>query len=230
MRKLAILAWLLLMVQGLQAQKWDLRRCVEYAMANNITVQQNQVQERLNKLIWQQSRDGRWPSATFQSSAGEQFGRSIDPATNQFTTNQITFTNLALQSGVSLFNWFSQRNTIEANRLSYEASQQQTKKVQDDIALYVSAAYLQALLAYEHQRAAEIQPRQTEEQLKVTRLRVDAGAVPELNAAELEAQLARDSATIISAQSTYLLNVLQLKALLMLDAATPFELETPPIE
>lgn len=210
--------------------KWDLRRCVEYAIANNISVKQTDVQARLNELVYQQSRDGRWPTLNFSTSLGEQFGRSIDPTTNQFTQNNITFSNMNIQTGVSLFNWFSQKNTIEANRLTMEASKVQTKKVQDDIALNVAAAYLQALLSSEQKRTAQVQAAQTMEQLVITRKRVDAGSVPELNAAELEAQLARDSATIITAESTYRLNLLQLKALLMLDAGTPFEITTPPID
>ncbi len=210
--------------------KWDLRRCVEYAIANNISVKQTDVQARLNELVYQQSRDGRWPTLNFSTSLGEQFGRSIDPTTNQFTQNNITFSNMNIQTGVSLFNWFSQKNTIEANRLTMEASKVQTKKVQDDIALNVAAAYLQALLSSEQKRTAQVQAAQTMEQLVITRKRVDAGSVPELNAAELEAQLARDSATIVTAESTYRLNLLQLKALLMLDAGTPFEITTPPID
>ncbi|WP_416439429.1 TolC family protein [Phnomibacter sp. MR] len=231
MKKFGYLLLGIMVMQTAAAQdKWDLRRCVEYAIANNISVKQTDVQARLNELVYQQSRDGRWPTLNFSTSLGEQFGRSIDPTTNQFTQNNITFSNMNIQTGVSLFNWFSQKNTIEANRLTMEASKVQTKKVQDDIALNVAAAYLQALLSSEQKRTAQVQAAQTMEQLVITRKRVDAGSVPELNAAELEAQLARDSATIITAESTYRLNLLQLKALLMLDAGTPFEITTPPID
>jgi len=231
MKKFGYLLLGIMVMQTAAAQdKWDLRRCVEYAIANNISVKQTDVQARLNELVYQQSRDGRWPTLNFSTSLGEQFGRSIDPTTNQFTQNNITFSNMNIQTGVSLFNWFSQKNTIEANRLTMEASKVQTKKVQDDIALNVAAAYLQALLSSEQKRTAQVQAAQTMEQLVITRKRVDAGSVPELNAAELEAQLARDSATIVTAESTYRLNLLQLKALLMLDAGTPFEITTPPID
>ena len=59
---------------------------------------------------------------------------------------------------------------------------------------------------------------------------VDAGSVPELNAAELEVQFATDTAAVITAQETYDINNLQLKAILNLDAAAPFDLDTPPVE
>ncbi|MCU0394417.1 MAG: TolC family protein [Chitinophagaceae bacterium] len=229
-RLLCLLTTISLGTSLLAQEKWDLRRCVEYAIANNISVKQNEIQERLNELVYRQSLDSRWPTLNFSTSLGEQFGRSIDPTTNLFTQNNITFSNLNLQSGVTLFNFFSIKNSINANRLTTEASRAQTKKIQDDIALNVAAAYLQALLSNEQKRTAEVQAAQTMEQLDVTRKRVDAGALPELNAAELEAQLARDSAAVIAAESTYRLNLLQLKALLNLDAGYPFDISTPNIE
>ena len=211
-------------------EKWDLRRCVDYALANNISIQQSKVQEQLSTLTYQQSKDGRWPTANFQGNGGEQFGRSVDPTTNLFTNNNIAFLNVGLQSGVTLFNFFSIKNTIAANRLTVEANKAQTDKIRNDISLNVAASYLQALLSHEQERTASVQISQTTEQLNVTRKRVDAGDLPELNAAELEAQLARDSATFVTAHSQYLLNLLSLKALLNLDAATPFEIATPPVE
>ncbi len=193
-------------------------------------MKQNVVQEKLNELIYKQSLDGRWPTLNFQGSLGEQFGRNIDPTTNLFTQNNITSSNIALQSGVTLFNWFSIKNTIDANRFTAEASKQQTKKIQDDIALNVAAAYLQALLSQEQKHTAEVKAEQTKEQLDMTRKRVDAGALPELNAAELESQLANDSSAIIAAESAFRLNLLQLKALLNLDAGYPFDINKPDIE
>jgi outer membrane protein len=230
MKKLGLQALALLFGTSLLAQeKWDLRRCVEYAISNNISIKQNEVQERLANLTYLGSKDSRWPTASFNGSVGDQFGRNIDPTTNQFTTNAIRFANVGINSGATLFNWFRIKNTIDANRLNLAATEAQTKKLQEDIALNVAAAYLQALLTYQQKTTAEVQAAQTKEQLQFTRKRVDAGSLPELNAAELEAQLARDSATIVTAESTFQLNLLQLKALLNLDAGYPFDIATPNI-
>jgi outer membrane protein len=103
----------------------------------------------------------------------------------------------------------------------------QTQVLQNDISLNVAAAYLQALLSHETMRISKVQVDQTIEQLAITRRRVDAGALPELNAAELIAQLARDSAALVAAQSTFEINQLSIKAILNLDAATPFRIAVP---
>ncbi|WP_315820069.1 hypothetical protein [Paraflavitalea speifideaquila] len=86
---------------------------------------------------------------------------------------------------------------------------------------------MQALLNKEQVHISEVQVKQTVAQLDNTRKLVAAGTVPELNALELEAQLARDSSTLVTAMATTAQSVLQIKALLNLDAGTPFEVDAP---
>ena len=209
---------------------WDLKRSVEYALANNISVKRQDVQARLAELTLNQSKFGLLPSANVGTSLGLNTGRSIDRTTNQFTTESIFFTGLNFQTNVDLFNFFSKRNTVEGNRYEAEASRASVDKIKNDIALNVAAAYLQALLAVEQVNISEVQVKQTAAQLSNTRKLVDAGSIPELNAAELEAQLARDSSTLITAQGNVTRAILTLKALLNVDPGARFEIETPAVE
>lgn len=209
--------------------KWDLQRCVSYAMANNISVKQADIQARIAVLSIKLNEAGRYPSANFSANGGYNFGRSINPATNVFENQRIFFSGFSLQSNVNLFNWFSQRYAVEASRLDKQAADAGIDKARNDIALNVAIGYLQALLAYEQTEISNIQVQQSQTQLETVRKQVAAGSLPELNAAELEAQLARDSASYISARSTYEANVIQLKALLNLDMATPFEIDKPDV-
>jgi outer membrane protein len=209
---------------------WDLRQCVAYALEHNISVKQADLQRQFSLLNYGQGRASQLPSLNFGSSHGLSLGRRENPTTGVFEDQNFFTTNFNLQSGVSLFNWFSLKNTIEAARISIEADKAQTKKVQDDIALNVAVAYLQVLLAGEQANLSVVQIQQTISQLEATRKKVTAGALPELNAAELESQLARDSTSLITAQTSVQQNLLQLKALLNLDAAQPFSIQTPPID
>ena len=211
-------------------EKWDLRKCVEYALANNISVKQTDLQSKFSELTLQQSKAGQLPTLNFGGSIGYRFGLSENPTTGVLENNNFLNSGMQLQSQVTIFNWFSQKNTIEANRLTWEADKEQTKKIQNDIALNVAVAYLQILLAREQANIARVQVTQTQEQLGNTRKRVDAGALPELNAAELEAQLARDSSGLVTAESSVRQFILQLKALLNLDAAAAFDVETPSVD
>lgn len=214
-----------------QAQdKWSLERCVTYAITNNISVKQADVQARITALSVKLNKAGLYPNVGFSTSSGYNFGRSINPATNQFETNKIFSSNYQLQSSVSLFNWFSQRHAIEASKLDQQAADAAIDKARNDIALNVAVAYLQTLLANEQVQVSNVQISQTLAQMDIVRKRVDAGAVPELNLVEAEAQLATDSSNYITAISTYQQNLIQLKALLNLDMAVAFDIETPNVE
>lgn len=209
--------------------KWDIRRCVDYALKNNISVRQTDLQSRFSELSYKQNKGGQLPSLNFGSSVGYRLGRSDNPTTGVLEDNNFLNVGMQLQSSVSLFNWFSQKNTIEASRLSWEADKEQTKKIQNDIALNVAVAYLQILLAREQANLSNVQVEQTKAQLENTRKRVDAGVLPELNAAELEAQLARDSSSLVTAEASVQQFLLQMKALLNLDAGASFDIVTPPV-
>lgn len=210
--------------------KWDLRKCVEYALANNISVKQADVQARIAALNLNQARLSQIPSLEFDSRAGINSGRTQNPADYSVSTTTYFSTNFSVSSGVTLFNWFRIQNTIAANRFESEAARTNIDKVKNDISLNVAAAYLQALLNKEQVGTSELQVKLTSAQLENTRKLVAAGSVPELNAAELEAQMARDSSTLVTAQATAATSLLQLKALLNLDAALPFDVDTPPVE
>lgn len=210
--------------------KWDLRRCVEYALANNISVKQADVQARMAALTLNQSRLTQIPTLGFDGSLGLNAGRTQNPFDFSVSNESNISGSFSLSSSVNLFNWFRLRNTIDANRLQAEAAKTNIDKVKNDISLNVAAGYLQALLNIEQINASELQVKLTLAQLENTRKLVAAGSVPELNALELEAQLARDSSTLVTAQAAAATSHLQLKALLNLDAAAPFEIAQPPVE
>lgn len=221
---------LIFLITGLCANaqdNWSLEECVTYAIANNISVKQADIQARLAALQVKQTEAGKYPNLNLNTNAGYNFGRSINPATNQFESNSIFFNNFQLQSNVNLFNWFSQKHSEEAVRLDKMAADASVDKARNDIALNVAVAYLQSLLAFEQIEISSIQVQQTIAQLDVVRRQVDAGVLPELNAIELEAQLAMDSATYIGSQATYQQNLILLKALLSLDMSMPFEIDKP---
>ncbi len=211
-------------------EKWDLRRCVEYALANNISVKQADIVARTAELTLKQSKLAQYPSANFSNNTGINSGRSIDPTSNQFTNQQLLFSQFSFNTGVTVFNWFNLKNTVAGDQFSLEASRADVDKLRNDISLNVASAYLLVLVSKEQVNISNVAVQQTLQNLDNTRKRVEAGSLPELNLAELEAQLARDSSALISALGTVQQNTLQLKAILNLDAAESFEVETPPLD
>lgn len=210
--------------------KWDLQRCVEYAWANNLTIKQGNVQAELVEVDLKQSKWGQYPGVDFSNSTGLQWGRSIDPTTNQFTSSQLLYQSFSLNASVMIFNWNRIRNNIITSRYQYDASKMDVEKARNDVALNVATYYLQILLARQQMNIAQVQMHQTLSQIQLTRKKVDAGAVPELDALTLEGQYASDSSSYITAVSNVDQAVLTLKAALNLDAGAIFEVAEPPVE
>jgi outer membrane protein len=221
----------LISVSNLAAQdKWDLRHCVEYALANNISIKQADIDSRTAKLTFDQAKGNKMGTANLATALGLNFGRSIDPTNNIYVDQQGLSQYYNLGLNITLFNWFSLKRSVESNQFGYEAQIVNIDKIKNDVTLNVAAAYLSALLAKQQVSLAKTKIQLTGQQLANTRALVNAGSLPELNAAELEVQFATDTAAIITAQETYDIDNLQLKAILNLDAAAPFDLDTPPIE
>src|SRR5690349_265777 len=160
MRKLRYICLLLFLFANhlLHAQeKWDLRKAVDYALANNISVKQQDVQARLQQLTYDQSKLSIYPTLNFGNSIGLNTGRSIDRTTNQFTTQSIFYTGFSLQTNVDVFNFGAKKYTIAANRYASEAAVASIEKLKNDIALNVAGAYLQALLNKQQIEISKVQ-------------------------------------------------------------------------
>jgi outer membrane protein len=210
--------------------KWDLKRCVEYAVTNNISVKQADVQARLAKLTLDQGRLSQIPNLTAGVSAGINSGRFQNPTTYVLETQTTFQSGLSLQSNVTVFNGFYLQRTIDAARYAWQALLANTELLKNNTTLTVANAYLTVLLADQTAQAALLQLKLSQNQLELTRKQVVAGTLPELNAAELESQVAQDSSNYITDKGVAVQDILQLKAYMDLDAATPFEVDTPPVD
>ncbi len=231
-KKLLLLLTLSLFIffNGYAQDKWDLKRCVDYAVANNISVKQADVQARLSKLTLAQSQWSQIPTLLFGTGVGLNSGNTLNPTSYSLNTSTALYNNFSLQSNVTVFNGFYLHNLIQANRYAWQAALTNSEKTKNDITLNVANAYLQVLLAKEQTEASQLQLRLSQNQLAITQKQVKAGTLPELNAAELEAQVAQDSATYINSQGNVIQMVLTLKAYMDLDAGVPFEVYAPPVE
>jgi outer membrane protein len=198
-------------------------------MKNNIAVKQAEIQTRISQLVLKQSKLSQYPSLSYGLTGSYSSGRNQDPTTFNLITKGYLASSMSLQSGVELFNWYSKRNTIAANDLDVQAAAAGVEKQKNDIALVVANSYLQILLAKAQLRIAEVQLQLSQARLINVRKLVNAGSLPELNAAEIEAQVATDSANVIGAKGNVQQNYLFLKAYMNIDATKPLEIEEPSI-
>ncbi|MFY0253234.1 TolC family protein [Chitinophaga sp. 30R24] len=206
---------------------WSLQRCVDYALQNNLNVKQQEIQRRLAELTLKQSRLGLIPNVNASMDAGYQQGRNPSPQTNTYITQSFFTADGGLSVGGDIFTWFSRLHTIAANKYDLESNSFLLEKARNDLAFNVATAFLQILLNTEQVKVNQVQVELTNSNLENTKKLVIAGSVPESNQADLEAQLAQDSTSLVTAQNNVVLSILQLKAYLNLGFDIPLKPEIP---
>ncbi|MFY7963895.1 MAG: TolC family protein [Chitinophagaceae bacterium] len=233
MKKTILLVIIIFAIKNINAQSqkiWTLRQCVDYAIKNNISVKQADIQARIAALQLKQAQYYQLPSASFSTGLYPQFGRTIDRTTNSYSNTSIVSQNYSLQGSVEIYSWGKLKNNIAASTFNAKAALADIEKTANDVALNVATYYLQILASYQQIKIAEVQITTTKNNLNATRKKVDAGSLPELNALEFESQLAVDSNNLVSAITSYSQTLLALKGVLNIDAALPFEVEIPNID
>lgn len=221
----------LLLVAQAPQEIWTLQRAVHYAVDHNLSIQQSVLNQRVAALTLKHNQLMQLPNLNVNSSYGRSYGRSIDPTTNQFVSGtSYDFASISGSADVLLFGWFQRRNAIKASQFALEASKADLDQLKNDVSLNVATGYLRALLAQEQIRISEKQAELSRAQLEQTRQFAQAGRLPELSVAQLESQLANDSANLISAISNFNSAIIDVKAILNLDFETSFQLQAPDVK
>ena len=70
----------------LAQEKWDLKKSVEYALAHNISIRQQDVQARYAALTTKQGKLSQYPNASFSGNLALSSGRNQDPTTFSLIT------------------------------------------------------------------------------------------------------------------------------------------------
>ena len=182
--------------------KLGLQEAVNIALKNNISVKQSQNQVLLNDLQLQQSHFNQLPNASGNMSEYFNFGRSLDPFTNNYVARNINYNQVSLTANVIIFNGFQLKNTIIQNDILLKATQFDLQAMKESISLQVVLAYLNIMNAEDQLVISQTQTNITQLQIDRTDKLVKAGSLAQSNLFDLKAQLATEETTVINNQST----------------------------
>lgn len=211
-------------------EKWSLEKCIEYAVKNNLAVKQAQLTGQIAKNESLQSKLNLLPQIDANVSYNFNFGNSLNPVSFQFVESNSQSGSANLQASLPLFTGLQQIHNIQRTKYELLASQFDYQAAQNNVALNVSSAFLQAVLNKEILNVLGKQKLLTEAQKQNIEARVKAGMLPENTLLDIEAQYARDEANIVNARGLYNISVLTLKQLLQLPSSEAFELDIPDID
>ena len=205
---------------------WSLEDCIAYAKKNNIQIRSLQWNEVSGKEDLLQAKASRLPLLTGSVSENVLNGKSSN-ATGEFERNANVSGNYSLNSSITLYNGGYIKSDIAEKNLLLHAARLDVLEAQNDITLNVTQAYLSILLAQENIVYINDVLANSEVQLKLGKQRFDAGAVARKELVQLEAQVASDRYTLITAQNDFRLNLVNLKQLLQLPSAYDFKIIVP---
>jgi len=207
-----------------------LKEATELALKNNLQIKQAEFSEALTAEDLKQSQFALYPTLNGSSNLNFNFGRSIDPLTNQFVNQAVTSTNGNLFAGVTLFQGFQLMNQISQNKYALEADKSNTQRIKNDLLLSVVTTYLQVLNSRDMLTASKQQLGISQQQLDREQIFYDEGEKTLADISQAKAQVATAELNVTNAQNAQDLNYLNLAQLLELDPSVPFKVEVPSIE
>ncbi|MBO3698423.1 TolC family protein [Roseivirga sp. E12] len=207
--------------------EWTLEECVSYAWENNLTIRNNQLTQLQNEIAVKQSKFARLPNLSAGGSVGKSFGRTIDPVSNSFLSQDILTSGLSASSNVTLYQGGILLNTIKQNELNLQASEFDLQKAKNDIGLTVATNFLNVLLNREQLENAKFQLEVTKNQLERTKKLVAAGSLPLTNELDLESQNASNEVQVVNAENNLNLAMLNLKQSMQMPADETLNIVAP---
>ena len=207
-----------------QVRQWTLEECVEYAVENNLTVEQFELDLENAKIDKSDAIGNLLPSFNGNASASSNTGFSINPSTNLPTNSTQFNVSMGLTSNVTLFDGLRNIHQLNRAKMNAIANQYRLDDLKDDIRLSVANAYLQVVSNKEQLKTFKAQYAVTEQDLKRTRELVESGVVPRGDLLEIEATAANQEQQIINGESLVLISRVNLAQLLQITDYENFEI------
>lgn len=225
--KKALSLVIVLITIGLQAQnkKWTLIECVQYALENNISVKQSELDLEATDLEKLTAIGNFLPSLNVGSGVSENTGLSFNPVTNNAQTTTFLSANGNINVGYTIFDGLRNIRTVQRAEISKLSSQYRLDKMKDDISLFVANGYLQVLMNKANLEVFKSQNEVTKEQIQRTQDLVDAGSLPRGDLLEIKATDASEQQSIINAENTVRISLISLAQLLLIKDYETFDIE-----
>ena len=203
-----------------QTKKWTLEECVNYALKNNISIKQSELDTKTADIDKKSAIGNFLPSLNANSSHSWNVGLNQDITTGLLRNQTTQFTSAGATLGVTIYNGLQNQNQLRRANLSIVASKYQLLKMQEDIALNIANAFLQVLFNKENLKVQQEQLAIDKKQLIRSEELVAAGSVPKGDLLDMKATVALDIQREIAADNALLISKLSLSQLLQL---TDFE-------
>lgn len=206
---------------------WDLKKCIDFALENNLQIKQGQLNKNISEANYLRSKTATLPTVNGFVSHNYNFGRTIDPFTNQFANQTVQSNAFSVSANWVLFNGFQTINAIRQNNFNLLANKYDLEKVKNDIVLAVISAYLNIIYLEEQLQIAEQQIFLSQKQVDRISLLVNTGSAAKGNLLDMQAQLANDELQKVTIQNQLDIAYLNLMQLMELNSQEKIKVVKP---
>ncbi len=228
-RTIFTLAYLLLLAlfASLHAQElWTLDKCINYAHDNNIQIKQSTLNTQYQLNMLKEKKNSRLPNLNGQISQNLNYGRSLTYL-NTYENVNSSQTDFGLGTQLTIYQGMQMNNAIKKTEFDLKASFEDLAKAKDDLSLNIASTFLEILFAKELVKVSEDQILITNQQLKQSQEKVNAGSLASGALLEIEAQAAREELNIVDAKNQLQIAKLKLAQMLEIVFTDKFDVEIP---
>ncbi len=216
-----------------QAKQWSLKDCIDYALANNISLQKTQLTKASAQEDYLQSKAALLPSLNASTSQSVNYtpwvasGISSDGFSRASIDKVYYNGTYSVAGNYTIWNGNKNKNQVKLNKLVAEAAEldsaTQAVKLQEQIAtLYVQILYsTEAIKVNQESYASSLQNEERGKEM------VKIGKMSQADLAQLTAQRAQDEFNIVQAESNVKNYKRQLKELLQITSDEAFDINVP---
>jgi outer membrane protein len=212
-----------------QAKEWSLTDCVQYALAHNLNIKQQEDNVKLQEISLSTSKNSRLPDLNGSISENFSFGRALT-SDNTYMNRNTNSTNFSLGTSVPLITGGRIPADIKMRKLNLQAALQDYEHACENVSLTVTSSYLEAIYQKDLVQVAERQVELSKAQVHRMELLFENDKASEAELSQIRATLANDELSLTQQQNTYMLALLDLSQLLELETPEGFDVARPLVE
>ncbi len=191
--------------------EWSYSQCLDYARDHNISLQQSVLQQQSSEYTLEASKAQWLPSLSFSTS--HNYGNT--PFIDQGDKNVYNGT-YGLNASWMLYNGGERENAIKRDELNTQISALNTEELYRSLETQILSLYINILYAKENIGICQDAAAVSQAQADRAKALMESGRISRVDYAQLKAQAEQDKYSVVSAQSTYDNQRMQLKKLLQL--------------
>lgn len=220
-------AWLYSTAQ--QNGVWGLTECIQYALAHNLNIKQQEDNVKLQEISLSTSKNSRLPDLNGSIGENFSFGRALT-SDNTYMNRNTNSTSFSVGTSVPLITGGRIPADIKMHKINLQAALQDYEHVRENVALSVTSSFLEAIYQKDLVQVAERQVELSKAQVRRMEFLFQNDKASEAELSQIRATLANDELSLTQQQNSYMLALLDLSQLLELESPEGFDVSRPLVE